>query len=101
MAQFVGDPQTPVASEGILVSVPLTPALAPSIPVSPSLVQLPPPHAVGQWQTCAPPDPVAESISVSTIRVSKAPLTPPSQGYVTFDTSTAVATLAIDSRFLG
>ena len=98
MARFAGESQTPVALEGIPISVPPTPSLAPSVLVSPSLVQLPPLHAVGQWQTCAPLDPVTESISVSVVPVLKAPLTPPSQGYVTFDTSTATATLAIDSR---
>ena len=95
MAQFASESQIPVASEGIFVSVPSTLALAPSVPVLPPLVQAPPLYSVGQWQT--PPDPVVESILVSATRVPEVPLTPLSQGYVTFDTHLAVATSAIGS----
>ena len=76
MAQFASESQTPVAPEGVPVSVPPTLALAPFVPTSPSLVQLPPLYPMGQWQT--PPDPVAESILASAARAPEVPLTPPS-----------------------
>ena len=93
MAQFAGESQTPVASEGILVSVPPTLALAPSVPVPPPLVQVPPLYSVGQWQTLL--DPITESILVFATRVPEMPLTPLSQGYVAFDTHPTAATSAI------
>ena len=49
MAQFVGDSQTPIAPEGIPISVPPTLALVRSVPASPSLVQLPPLYSMEQW----------------------------------------------------
>ena len=76
MAQFVGDSQVLIALEVVPVSVPLSPALAPSVPVSPSLVQLPPLYSMGQWQALS--DPVAKSLLASAIYAPKVPLTPPS-----------------------
>ena len=75
MAQFVGDSQVPIAPEAAPLSVPLAPALTPSMLVSPSLVQLPPSYSVGQWQ--APQDPVAETALVIAARAPETPMTPP------------------------
>ena len=72
---------------------PLAPALTPSVPASPSLVQLPPSYSIGQWQ--APPDPVAETVLVTAARTPETPLTPPPQGNVTFDTHPVAANLAL------
>ena len=93
MAQFVGDSQVPVAREVAPLSVPSAPTLTPSVPTSPSLVQLPPSYSVGQWQ--ALPDPVAETVLVTTACAPETPLTPPSQVNVTFDTHPAVANFAL------
>ena len=75
------------------LSVPSAPALTRSVPASPSLVQLPPLYSVGQWQ--APPDPVAESLLASAVRALEVPLTPPSQGNVTFDTHPTAVNFAL------
>ena len=90
MAQFVGDSQTPIASERFAVLVPPTLALVSFVPASPSLVQLSPQYSVEQWQT--PLDPIAETVLVTVAHAPKVPLTPPSQGYVTFDNHPAAAT---------
>ena len=97
MAQFAGESQFSVVSKGIFVSVPPTLTLTVSALVPPPLVQGAPLYSVGPWQAIPAPDPVTKSILVAVTRVPEAPMTPFSQGYVTFDTPFAVATSAIGS----
>ena len=99
MAQRTVEPPLALASEVVPAPAPPVPISNPSVPsVTPGFSLLSsgaPQFAVGQWQTLAPPDPVAESILMATSRVLEAPLTPPSQGFVTFDPPSAATTLAL------
>ena len=105
MALFAGEPQNPIASEGISASVPPTLASTASVPLVTAgfrpLVSGTPQFATGHWQTYAPPDPVAESILMTATRVPEAPLTPLSQSYVPLNTSSAAATLTVGLQSLG
>ena len=101
MAQFADEPLISIAPEEISTSVPPTLALTPYVPlVTPGfhpLVPGTPQHAVGLWQTYASPDPVTESILMTTTRTPEAPLTPLSNGYVTFDNPSTAVTFAVGS----
>ena len=102
MTQRAGAPQLSIALEGISTSVlptlTLTPSMPLSVPVSHALVHGWPLFSVGHWQTFAPPVPVTESVSVTATRIPKTLLTASlSQGFVTFDTLSVVATPVIGS----
>ena len=90
MAQFAGESQFSIASEGISTSVPPTLSLTPSVPlVTPGfhpMVLGTPLHFAGHWQTYAPPDPVTESILMTTTHVPEIePTAIDPQGYVIYD----------------
>ena len=80
--------------------------LAPSVPlsaqVSHPLVHGEPLFSVGHWQTFATPELVTKSVLVTATRAPETLLTAPiSQGYVTFDVHSTVATLAVGPLLSG
>ena len=102
MAQFAGESQLSTAPEGTTTSVPPTLTLTLSVPIVTlgfhPLVPGTPLHSAGHWQTYAPPDPITESILMTTTHVSEtAPLTLLSQGYVIYDTYSTTATSTVRS----
>ena len=106
MAQHTIEPLlTPVVLEGIssltpptLVSTPLVPLVTPGFPPpSPRVPQ----HPTGHWQTHATPDSDTDPILVTYAHAPDAPLSSLSQGYVSLNSSSAVATLAIGLQSSG
>ena len=82
MAQSAGELHFSIDSEGFTTWASpdfTTTRFVPSVTLGFHLqVSGAPQFATGHWQTCAPPDLIVESVSMTASRVPEAPMTPPS-----------------------